>query len=145
MHDVDESSVEILTDTAELLWRNVHPSWIETDGKLSSQAFRPTAKDQGRLSTARSGKVSAADHFAEYTAERGLASAGVWAVTVGEAGALGLPCAYDEHSSALPQPAPKGHTSIDFSGSSGSAARRAGATLRDYAEARGRQHPVIGG
>lgn len=132
--------IETLTDRAELLWRNVHPNWVETDGTISSQAFRPTIKDAGRLSTARSNKVSAADHYAEHTGRR-LASDGVWAVSVSEAADLGLPCRYDEHSSTVPQPAPTGHTSIDFTALSGAAARKAGGVLRDRAEARGRQHP----
>lgn len=139
MADGDE--LEQLSDADELLWRNVHPNWLEVDGKISSQAFRPTSKDKGRLSTARSRKVTAAAHFGEHTGSRGLASAGIWAVSVGEATAQGLPCIYDEHSSEIPQPAPKGHTSIDFTGLSGGAVRKAGGALRDHAESRGQQHP----
>lgn len=137
----DGDNLEQLTDAGELLWRNVHPSWVESDGKISSQAFRPTSKDEGRLSTARSSLVTAAAHYDEHTGTRGLASSGVWAVSVGEAMALSLPSVYDEHSATIPQPAPKGHTSIDFTGLSGGAARKAGGALRDHAEGRGKQHP----
>lgn len=137
----DADNVEELADADELLWRNVHPSWVEADGKISSQAFRPTSKDGGLLSTARSSKVTAAEHYDEHTVARGLASSGIWAVSVGEATALSLPSLYDEHSAAIPQRAPKGHTSIDFTGLSGGAARKAGGTLRDHAEARGKQCP----
>lgn len=139
MAEVDNPTTEILSDPDELLWRNVHPSWID-DGKVSSQAFRPTRKDAGRLSTARSSKVSAAQHFEEHTG-RGLQSGGVWAVTVGDASNVSLTCIYDEHSLELPTPVPTGHTSIDFIGLTDREVRKAGGVLRDRAEDRGRQHP----
>jgi hypothetical protein len=135
-----QQGAEVLTDVDEMLWRNVHPTWID-NGAMTSQAFRPTGKDAGRLSTARSGVVTAQEHFTEHTESRGLESAGVWAISVGEASELELPCMYDEHSPSLPQPAPKGHTSIDFSGLSGGETRKKAGALRDRAESRGRRHP----
>lgn len=58
---------EVLTDAHELLWRNAHPSILLDGDRLSSQLFKPTPKDQGMLSTARSAVVTAKEHFLEYT------------------------------------------------------------------------------
>lgn len=38
-----------LSDAGELLHRQVHPNWIR-DGRITSQAFRPTKKDDNKLS-----------------------------------------------------------------------------------------------
>lgn len=85
-----DPAAELLTDGAELLYRQVHPSWIK-DGQPSSQAFKPTTKDEGRLSTARAAKITAEAAFIHHTGTLGLASAGSWAVTVGEVGADPVP------------------------------------------------------
>jgi len=130
-----------LTEAGERLWRNVNPDWIEDDGSLTSQAFRPMPKDEGKLSTARSGKVDAADHFHEFTNRLDLDSVGVWAVTVGEGDALGVPSIYDAEGAAAPDPCPAGHTFMDFRQLTSGKARKVGAKLRDHAEARHRQHP----
>jgi hypothetical protein len=129
-----------LTESGELLWRNVHPSFVD-GGQLSSQAFRPTPKDAGRLSTAREDAVSAADHFTEYTVDLGLASGGVWAVSVGEVVAAELTAWFDAESDQAPDPCPTGHTSVDFGDASEGRVRKIGGQLRDHAVKRGRQHP----
>ena len=51
-----------LTDPGEVLFRQVHPSWIQA-GKPTSQAFRPTPKDRGLLSVSRSSKTTASAAF----------------------------------------------------------------------------------
>lgn len=137
------NSEELLGDQTELLWRNTHPTWI-VNGKLTSQAFRPTPKDQQKLSAARESKVSAEENFKEFTEEFELDSVGVWAVSVGEVEEQGLRSIYDENSPSTPKPCLKGHTSIDFTGISQKQAKRIGGRLRDHAEARGRQHPSSG-
>ena len=129
-----------LTNTQELLWRNVHPIWID-DGQLTSQAFRPTPKDDKRLSTARQQKIAPDEHFREYTEVLSLTSSGVWAISVGEAHQESLRCIYDAESNAVPDPCPTGHTSVDFSDHGNGRIRRIGSALRDAAEARGQQHP----
>lgn len=55
---------ELLTTRDELLWRNAHPDWL-VDGELTSQAFRPTPKDQKKLSSTRESKVAAEANFKE--------------------------------------------------------------------------------
>lgn len=135
--------IEPLADQDELLWRNAHPDWIE-NGKLTSQAFRPTPKDQNKLSSARASKVSVENNFKEFTGDFGLASIGVWAVSVGEAGAEDIQAIYDEHSPSTPTPCLTGHTSLDFAEISNNRAKRIGSRLRDQAEKRGVQYPPPG-
>lgn len=129
-----------LADEADLVWRSVHPAWF-VNGRLSSQAFRPTPKDQLMLSGASSRSVTAEEHFTEYTEDFGLESCGVWAISVGEAAAEGLPCWADEGTPQAPLPCPRGHVSIDFRGKTGAELRRVGQRLRTFAEVRGRIHP----
>ena len=76
-----------LSDDEELLFRQVHPSFVR-DGRPSSQAFRPTAKDEGKLSVARGSLTTPAGAFEVHTTGLGLPSAGTWAVTVGECDAV---------------------------------------------------------
>lgn len=132
---------EVLTERDELLWRNAHPDWV-VDGELTSQAFRPTPKDQKKLSSAREAKVSAEANFKEFTEELGFESVGVWAVSVGEVQDQALRSVYDEHSPSTPTPCLKGHTSLDFTSASNNQARRIGGRLRDRAEYRGIRHPA---
>lgn len=124
----------------EVLWRNVHPSfWDRNNNQPSSQAFRPTPKDESRLSVARSSVVSAIDHFNDFTRNLGLESSGVWSVTVQEAEDESLGLDHDEHR--LCGPHPKGHTSLLFQEHSKSQWDRIARRLRGKAMKRGRQAP----
>ena len=138
-------SAEVELDAAdELVWRNVNPGFID-NGVISSQAFRPTPKDDSKLSGARQAKVAADKHFHEFTSDLGLASAGVWAVSVAEANAEGVRCVYDAESATRPPaPCPTGHTYFDFQTHGTSARKRISRKLTDNATARGRQHPAPG-
>lgn len=69
------------TDT--LVLRQIHPAFVQA-GRVTSQAFRPTPKDQGRLSAYDSDQITAEASHVHYTTELGLTSVGVLAVTVGE-------------------------------------------------------------
>ncbi|UFS93750.1 hypothetical protein [Nocardia huaxiensis] len=129
-----------LDNPDELIWRNVHPTWID-NGQLSSLAFKPSPKDTGKLSGAREEKVTADKHYFEFTEELGLESAGVWAVTVGEAREQAVPCVYDAESSTKPDPCPTGHTYLDFRSHSGGRVRKIASSLRKAAEERGKRHP----
>lgn len=73
-----------------------------------SLAFRPFPKDAGLLSVYDGDQIGAKPSWEHYTKTQGLASAGVWAVTVAEANACGLP--------ARPDPLPEfpEHSVIDF-------------------------------
>ncbi len=96
-----------LTEPTELLHRQVHPQFIVA-GRVSSQAFRPTPKDRGLLSVARSTLISARDAMDRYTAA-GNATAGVMSVSVHECESLGLPA----YSDPLP-PDDDAHAVVDF-------------------------------
>lgn len=76
-------------ESQEFLYRQVHPQWI-VEGEPSSQAFRPTKKDEGMLSIALGSKTTAEDAFLHHTQVLKLASGGTWAVTVGEVAAVEL-------------------------------------------------------
>ena len=90
-----------------LLYRQVHPSWIQ-NGRITSQAFRPTPKDEKRLSVYDGDQITAEAAWQHYTNDLGYTSAGVLAVTVGECHNLELP--------VVPDPATfQEHTLIDFS------------------------------
>jgi hypothetical protein len=124
-----------LTDPDEVLYRQVHPSWIE-DGVPTSQAFRPTPKDKGELSIDRGSLTTAEAAYKHHTTVQKLAAAGTWAVTVGEADAVGLGCFDDD------QPGLLAHGFVDFRGLGRKEADRKGILLAARARARGRLYPT---
>src|SRR5690606_36281934 len=85
MSDGDEP----LADGAELLHRHVHPSWM-VDGEPASLAFRPSKKDEGRLSVDRGALATAEQAFLHHTSTLKLDAVGTWSFTVEEATAAGL-------------------------------------------------------
>lgn len=113
-----------------LLLRQVHPSWVQA-GRVTSQAFRPTPKDESRLSVYDGDLISPPDAFAHYTGIWGLASAGVLAVTVDECAAESLAVSAD------PLPDCPEHALIDFTGLTDRQCEKTGKKLRVCAEARG--------
>lgn len=112
-----------------LLLRQVHPSFVQ-DGRTSSQAFRPTPKDEQKLSVYDGDQITPADACEHYTNDQGLQSCGVLAVTVAECSALELPVAPD------PEPFPE-HVLIDYSDCSKGATEKKAKLLKAKAEARG--------
>lgn len=129
-----------LTDRDEILFRQVHPAWVR-DGRPSGQAFRPTAKDHGRLSVARGVLTTAQAAYEHYTASLGFQSAGTWAVSVGECRGLSLPTEGDPIPEAPGQPADPAHAVIEFSGLSKAQGEAKGAKLARFASERGRLYP----
>lgn len=127
-----------LTEDRELVWRQIHPSFVH-DGRVSSQAFTPTPKDAGELSVTRSSLVDAQDTFEHYTETLGHPSVGVYSVTVGEVTQEGLRTVDDSNVSDG-EIRPPAHAYIDFKAVSGKAAKRVGGGLRAKAEARGWAH-----
>ena len=83
-----------LDDADELLFRQVHQTFVQA-GRPTSAAFIPSKKDVGMLSVSRGSLVSAEAAWSLHTKGKGLASAGVWSVTVGECSALQLSCFAD--------------------------------------------------
>lgn len=112
-----------------LLLRQIHPGFVQ-DGRPSSQAFRPTPKDEQRLSVYDGDQITPADAFQHYTKDLKLGSNGVLAVTMAECGTLELPVTPD------PEPFPE-HALIDFSAYGKSAAEKKAKLLKAKAEARG--------
>jgi len=139
---VTDGAEEVLTDSAELVWRNVHPNFYDEGAdSLTSQAFRATAKDQKKPSGAREARVTAGKHFEEFTKILNFKSAGVWAVTVAEVDAEGIHAVYDENAPTAPNPCTTGHTYFDYTELSPSKMKQVAGKLRDKAETRGRKHP----
>jgi hypothetical protein len=110
-------------DEGEVLRRQVHPSWMDR-GSPSSQAFKPTAKDDGQLSVRRE-SMSPEDAYRAHV-ESGLQSVGTWGVSVAEIrGTAGR--AVDD--SALPD-VPEQHAYIDMRAFSPKQSERAAKALK---------------
>jgi len=95
-----------MTD-ATLMLRQIHPSFIK-QGQITSQAFRPTIKDDKKLSVYDNDMITAEKAYEHYTKKLLKSSAGVMAVSVKECNELSLPVVSD--SASFPE-----HAFIDFS------------------------------
>lgn len=116
-----------------LLHRQVHPSWVQ-QGRVTSLAFRPTPKDQKKLSVYDGDQITVAKAWEHFTSVLGFASAGVLAVSSGECRSLGLGVQPD------PEPFPE-HAVIDFTTCQAEKdVVRMSKRLRTLAEARGWQY-----
>lgn len=127
-----------LSDVEELLWRQVHPDWMQA-GRCTSQAFKPTPKDKGQISVSQSSLVSAEDAFQFHISTLDLESAGVWAITVGDASSVGY-AVLDDSQNPVPN-TPPGHALIDARQESGSRQKTLARALASAANDRGRIHP----
>jgi hypothetical protein len=58
-----------------VLFRQIHPIFVQND-RVTSQAFRPTQKDEGKLSVYDGDMISSEDSWKHHTG-LGLESAGV--------------------------------------------------------------------
>lgn len=114
-----------------LLWRQVHPSFMEGD-QPSSQVFRPTPKDLDRLSFDDGDRIGAEASWRRFTGERRLESVGVLAVQVLECRQQELEVVAD----GIPDPE---HVSVDFTGRSSGQRKTISKKLRDLALGRGWQ------
>ena len=88
--------------------RQVHPSWLH-QGRITSQVFTPTPKDNGLLSVYDGQQITANASFVHYTTVQRLNAFGTVSVTAGEIHSVGLPWRLD------PEPFPE-HAVIDFTG-----------------------------
>ncbi len=124
-----------LADPGEYLYRQVHPSWV-VDGVPSSQAFKPTKKDEGMLSVALGSMTTAEDAYLHHTQELEQASAGTWAVTVEETRRAGL--------NSYPQPFEESpaHGFIDFRELTRGQTETKAKLLLGSVRARGRLYPL---
>lgn len=115
-----------------LLFRQVHPSFVQA-GRVTSQAFRPTPKDNSLLSVYDGDQITATDSWTHFTSQANCTSAGVMAVTVGECAAEALPARAD------PEPFPE-HVVVDFTGLTANEIERKSKKLKAKAEVRGWQY-----
>ena len=115
-----------------LLLRQIHPSWIQL-GRVTSQAFKPTSKDNKRLSVYDGAQVTAEESWTHYTETLQCSSAGVMAVSIRECETL--------HLDAEPDPAIfPAHVVIKFDSYSNSQVEKKAKHLKRDAEARGWQY-----
>lgn len=122
---------------ATLLHRQVNPSWVQ-QGRVTSQVFKPTPKDNRRLSVYDGDQVSAFHAWLHYTTELGFSSIGVLAVTVAECEELDL--------AAEPDPTPfPAHAVIRFDACTPSQIEKKAKLLKAMGEARGWLHQAESG
>jgi len=94
--------------SSTVLLRQIHPSFVQ-NGRPTSQAFRPTPKDEDKLSVYDGDMIEPEPAWDHYTGTLGLQSAGVMGIAVADCSSLALPVAPD------PAPFPE-HCVVDFSG-----------------------------
>lgn len=118
-----------LDDYDEMLFRQQHPDLVR-DGIPMSSVFEPKKADAGLLSVSRGARTTAEDAFVLHTKVKGLRSAAVYGVTVGECAELDLPGYEDPKVNPVPDPA---HALVDFCALPRKRKERASKKLRDWA------------
>lgn len=113
-----------------LLLRQVHPNFFP-DGEVSSQAFFPFPKDDGKLSVYDGDQITAEASYQHYAVTLGLESVGVWAVDGAEAVSVGLPHLSDPVSGNT------AHAVIDFGTLAEKECRKLAKKLKKFAVDRG--------
>ncbi len=119
-----------------LFLRQVHPDFIQ-NGEVTSRAFRPTRKDQGKLSVYDGDQITPDASWEHYTQVLNRSSIGVVAVTALECSSEGVQAYVD----GVDYPE---HAVIDFTSiASNSKVRYASKQLALKAKARGWLHGPI--
>ncbi len=113
---------------ATLLHRQIHPGFVHA-GRVSSQAFRPTPKDENYLSCYDGDMIRPEAAWKHYTGSLGLNSIGTMSVSHQECTSLSVPVVEDRQLFSE-------HVSLNFFGCSKSQAERIGSRLRDLADRR---------
>lgn len=124
-----------LSDDEEVLFRHVHPSFIDNE-VLSSQPFAPTSKDNDQLSVDRSFLTDARSSYELFVAG-GSNSVGVAGLTVGEFKAEDLSCFPDPIGGEGDPLANLAHAYADYSSHSRSQQKLRAKRLKNKAVARG--------
>jgi hypothetical protein len=112
-----------------LLLRQIHPSFIQ-DGRVTSQAFRPTPKDEFLLSVDDGDRVTAEASWQRFMVNPACKSVGVQALSLAECAAQELTVIEDGN------PHPE-HCSVDFTAFDRKAIEKKSKLLRAQAETRG--------
>lgn len=111
-----------------LLLRQIHPSFVK-NGRVTSQAFRPTPKDEHKLSVYDGDLINAEASWIHYRSRK-LESSGVTAVTVEE-------CSKEDLIvRSSPEVFPE-HAEIDFLGCKPNECEKKSKRLRNAAVVRG--------
>jgi hypothetical protein len=116
-----------------LLLRQIHPSFIQ-NGFPTSQAFRPTPKDESKLSVYDGEQITAELAFLHFTLTWKLASVGVMAFSVAECSEENLPTLADPLFDC-PE-----HALVDFSGLNDKQCYKKSKRLQDKSRTRGWLH-----
>ena len=122
-----------LGNPAELLLRQVHPAFLQA-GRVSSQAFCPSRNHGFKLSVSVRSKTEPGQAYRLHVDEKGLASAGVWAVSVEECERCDLAVHEDPVETPVPDPA---HAYIDFTNLTNGQRKARSQLLAGYANERG--------
>ena len=120
-----------------LLFRQVHPNFIIA-GEVSSQAFFPSQKDEGRLSVYDGDQISAKESHQHYTHKLRLEAIGVWATSGSEVTSIGLTYSPD------PLDGNKAHAIIEFGIKKEKEYRKLAKKLKKFAIDRGSQYTPAG-
>ncbi len=115
-----------------IVYRQIHPSFVQA-GFPTSQAFRPSPKDESKLSVYDGDQITAENAFQHYTNHLNLSSIGVMGLTVAECKAESL------HVCEDPTPF-REHALIDFSGLTDKDCRNKSKKLQAKAVQRGWLH-----
>jgi ribosomal protein S18 acetylase RimI-like enzyme len=125
------SETSILRNESETLLRQVHPTQYP-NGCPSKEAFVPSERDKGLLSTLRE-TVGPEEAYRRWTEDQGRISVGTFGITVAEIQNESLTAIDDAEATSQPD-----HASVDFTSVSSKGQRRQiGRRLRDAAVARG--------
>lgn len=111
------------------LFRQVHPIFVQ-EGKITSQVFRPTPKDQLMLSCYNSSMISAKQSYEHFTKNPDCQSVGVVSVLEAECTQEQLNIVHD----GVPFPE---HSSIDFSPYNEGQRKKKSKKLADLSSLRG--------
>ena len=117
-----------MTSKTNLL-RQVHPSFIQA-GKITSQVFKPTTKDENKLSVYNGDRIKPEDAFEHYCALPRCRSVGILAVTKGECDIQKVPV----HEDGIPFPE---HCFMNFEKFSKKEIDKIAKFLKIFAEKRG--------
>lgn len=130
---------EPLTEQAELLFRQIHPSCIY-EGEPASDRFKPQPSDEGLMSVDRGSLTDPASSHAIYTST-GRESGAVYGVTVGEFDEQGIECRDDPLQETEEAPANAAHALADYTSHEEKKWKIISKRLTQKAKARGRLHP----
>lgn len=126
-----------LTEMAELLFRQIHPNFIQ-NGQIGSPAFCPTPKDDNKLSVDRS-SMTTPQASRQLFVSNGGKSQGVYALSVEEFQQENLTCQADPIEAEDNKLANPAHAIADYSAHSQKEQKNKAKRLKLKAMARGLQ------